>query len=426
MALRLRRGTDAERQLIVPLEGELLYTTDTKALYIGDGQTLGGLKMGPIEISDIELVNETSPTLGGNLNLNGYNITGPGNINIDGTITATGNINLGDGVEDNVIIGGVIGSSLLPDADSQYDIGTPLESWRNAHFSEVFTDNVETITISTDRILALNSSILYDASTNQLFAGEFVGNVSGNVSGSVSGDLKGSVFGDDSSVLVDGVNSVISGLLVGNVRTADNSQTIIDTLGKDAFLRSVTFDSNSGDEGVIGSNGNITVFSPSVTYLNLQQPDPNNPFIKITQFMDGADAHAIVGVRSRGNIISPARLEDGDQVIGFAMAPFNGTSYGDAGSLTGSVNFDGTNYTGKWTISALSLGGLVESALEVTAEKVEFISPPKVPSFANESARNAAITNPAAGMIILLEGHDDSAGYPVFQGYDGIDWRDLY
>jgi hypothetical protein len=42
MALRLRRGTDAERLLITPLEGELIYTTDTKKLYIGDGITVGG------------------------------------------------------------------------------------------------------------------------------------------------------------------------------------------------------------------------------------------------------------------------------------------------------------------------------------------------------------------------------------------------
>jgi len=45
MALRLRRGTDAERQLITPLEGELIYTTDTKILYIGDGVTQGGLQV---------------------------------------------------------------------------------------------------------------------------------------------------------------------------------------------------------------------------------------------------------------------------------------------------------------------------------------------------------------------------------------------
>ena len=43
MGLRLRRGTDAQRLLITPVEGELVYTTDTKRLWVGDGSTLGGI-----------------------------------------------------------------------------------------------------------------------------------------------------------------------------------------------------------------------------------------------------------------------------------------------------------------------------------------------------------------------------------------------
>ena len=42
MSLKIRRGTNAERLTITPAEGELIYTTDTKNLYIGDGSTSGG------------------------------------------------------------------------------------------------------------------------------------------------------------------------------------------------------------------------------------------------------------------------------------------------------------------------------------------------------------------------------------------------
>ena len=42
MALRLRRGTDAQRGTITPAEGELIYTTDTKKIYAGDGSSVGG------------------------------------------------------------------------------------------------------------------------------------------------------------------------------------------------------------------------------------------------------------------------------------------------------------------------------------------------------------------------------------------------
>lgn len=46
LKLLVRRGMDADRQQIVLSEGELGYTTDTKRLYIGDGQTLGGVGIG--------------------------------------------------------------------------------------------------------------------------------------------------------------------------------------------------------------------------------------------------------------------------------------------------------------------------------------------------------------------------------------------
>jgi hypothetical protein len=49
MALRLRRGSDAERLLVTPLQGELIYATDTKKIYVGDGATLGGVLIGPTE-----------------------------------------------------------------------------------------------------------------------------------------------------------------------------------------------------------------------------------------------------------------------------------------------------------------------------------------------------------------------------------------
>lgn len=46
MALKLRRGTDSGRTAITPAEGEPIFTTDTKQLYIGDGTTAGGVVVG--------------------------------------------------------------------------------------------------------------------------------------------------------------------------------------------------------------------------------------------------------------------------------------------------------------------------------------------------------------------------------------------
>lgn len=43
MALKFRRGTNAGRTAITPAEGEPIFTTDTKSLFIGDGTTAGGV-----------------------------------------------------------------------------------------------------------------------------------------------------------------------------------------------------------------------------------------------------------------------------------------------------------------------------------------------------------------------------------------------
>lgn len=46
MSLKLRRGPNSQRLGIIPAEGELIYTTDTKIVYVGDGVTPGGILVG--------------------------------------------------------------------------------------------------------------------------------------------------------------------------------------------------------------------------------------------------------------------------------------------------------------------------------------------------------------------------------------------
>lgn len=92
MTLRLRRGTDAERESVVFAEGELVYTTDTKELYVGDGTTAGGIlvtQSGETPNTAITaIVEDLTPQLGANLDLNGFGAFGLGNITIDGNIDA--------------------------------------------------------------------------------------------------------------------------------------------------------------------------------------------------------------------------------------------------------------------------------------------------------------------------------------------------
>ena len=49
MALQIRRGTDAQRQTTLFKSGEVIYTTDSKDLWIGDNVTLGGTQVAPVK-----------------------------------------------------------------------------------------------------------------------------------------------------------------------------------------------------------------------------------------------------------------------------------------------------------------------------------------------------------------------------------------
>ena len=109
MSLRIRRGTEAQRPSATFDLGEIVWTTDTNKLYVGDGVNLGGKNILATSAgtgliwnattqrldfngSGTGIVNvqaDANPTLGGNLNLNNRNITGTGNITITGTVNAT-------------------------------------------------------------------------------------------------------------------------------------------------------------------------------------------------------------------------------------------------------------------------------------------------------------------------------------------------
>ena len=106
MSLRIRRGTDAQRQTSLLDQGELAYTTDTQKLFIGDGTSIGGKNILAtsagsglifdqvsqtlrVSASNTIVQADAAPSLGGNLSLNNYNVTGTGSINIAGVFTST-------------------------------------------------------------------------------------------------------------------------------------------------------------------------------------------------------------------------------------------------------------------------------------------------------------------------------------------------
>jgi len=216
MALLLRRGTQLERDAITPAEGELIYTTDTKRLYAGDGATPGGeLVSQAVAATTLSSLADTDTTLIGNNNVLVYYTSTskwmPASvleINVTGNLTGNA-----AGAHTGTLDGDVTGS--------------------------VFADN------STILVDGVNGNIPANVLTGTASI-NVTGNTTGLHTGIVDGDLTGSVFGDDSTVLVDGVAGKVVGpisRIVGDVQqisgpgviSLDTLVTEITTTGADAY-----------------------------------------------------------------------------------------------------------------------------------------------------------------------------------------------
>jgi hypothetical protein len=222
MSLRLRRGTDAQRLSITFQEGELVYTTDTKELYVGDGTTPGGILVSQTEGTPgsylVSVVDDTSPELGGSLNLNNFDINGTGDINITGSITSTV-VNSGLFVGDGSGLTNLPAGGIVPGDDYNINIvgndSTIIVNAATNTFNGTFIGDgsgltnlpVGGIVPGLDyniNIVGSDSSRIVDAETNT-FTGAFIG----SLSGTVNGDVQGSVFADNSTLLVNGVDAEI-------------------------------------------------------------------------------------------------------------------------------------------------------------------------------------------------------------------------
>jgi hypothetical protein len=471
MALRLRRGTDAERLQITPVEGELIYTTDTKLLYAGDGSTAGGVAV-------------SGAGGGGSTTLDGLTDTDLTSVSNNDVLTYNSGTNkwsalpfpqlsfLSDvnvfGIENGQLISWDASTNKFIPTNNIGGVGSVFTGdVKGSVFSDdstVMVDSVSgTITgaieatafnLTGDAVITggvfVSDDIDTSSGTISALVGGFVGDIVGDVLGDVVGDLtgnadtattalnltgdhKGSVFGDDSTVLVDGVNSKIVGnvdnavtettrLQAGSINVGgDTSNLIITTDDSISLILSTTEEAGTinslkplrvGGQTAGISNGSVSIWNDSVNASAVISYHASNTAGTVTQTI----------AKARGDKTAPVVVQVADNLAAWQALGYNGSNYRPAGGLA--VTAIGTP-AANYVPSQVGLYTATTDGSSVIQFKVDhtgtstFTGAAKLAVYADATARDAAITTPTAGMMVF-----NTTG-TKFQGYNGSAWVDL-
>ena len=241
MALRLKRGTTSELAGYTPLEGELVYDQTTKSLYVGDGALAGGklLSAGSTLIEDLVLGgNDITGT--GNINITG-DIFATGTIQANGDITigngdVTDNVIFNSSVSSNFVpdANGTRDLGAVSYKWGTLHVNDVNATNVNANTFGYHTGDVE------GSVFADNSTMLIDGVAGRI-VGPVYSNVTGNVTGDVIGDVVSSntsgVVLDTSAataVFTGDVNGAVTGTFTGVLKSS-SGETVLDTGSTDTL-----------------------------------------------------------------------------------------------------------------------------------------------------------------------------------------------
>lgn len=394
MALKVLRGTTAQRTGYTPEVGEPVWDTDTSKLYVGDGSTPGGVAVdianNSLALDDLTDVTVSAPPVGGN----GLVYDAGNSVFIPGDPTK---------LDDKSI-----------DALSDVDLTTPATvgqvlKWDGAKFVPADDTSVEGTGLVTGATYPIN--------------------------------IDGTTFGDVYSV--DGGTQVVNGTtgrVVGNVYNTAEDTKIVDTsnssLAGSLYSADRTVQVTDGSTGEVV--GKINTTQPSIVDIRTKA-DTGLTFVADPGDASIAINSAIGGSQNSAGTISFYAFEGNYE----ARTPIQ------SGSIFGQINFGGSLTTAGGQVDDLQ-PAIISAKLETASDgstypksaiEMAVIGGPNIPAdvqrakfdadgvfsapilqpgtYADATARDAAITSPAAGMMVFV------TDVAKFQGYDGSAWVNL-
>ena len=319
MALQIRRGTNAERLTIIPLQGELIYTTDTKRVYVGDGLTAGGILISGSGNGE-DMTDEEIQALVAEMFTDGthsgisftYN-SGTGTINA--TVTGGGG---GSGTVTGVSVasangfsGSVANSTTTPSITLSTSVTGLLKGNGTAISAAVSgTDYQAPISLTTT-----GSSGAATLVGNTLNIPQYSGGGSSALGDLTDVEITGTPATGEILKYDTGTSKWVNESLEGsNYKigiTADDDSIILDNVSK-----TLTINSINSDLASISIDSATTFTSPSIFATD----NASTRIISIDQHHDDSvNSSSLTLRRSRGTIETPTEVVSGD-VVGIILA----------------------------------------------------------------------------------------------------------
>jgi hypothetical protein len=383
MAFKIRRGTNAQRLLITPAEGELIYTTDTKRLFTGDGTTLGGVAVDT------------------------------------GTVAFSG-----------------IASDVTPDVDSTRDIGATGNRWAEGWFDNVYGAFTGALTGNVTGNLSGNVT----GNVTGNLTGNVDGNVTGDLVGSVFADdsttvidaiqkkIFGSIYSPNNGNLYLSTNPSNNYLTNGDVVITDNVVTLLNGLDtiqlgtntsalgvglriKSPVISNKAIETTSLTDGINSESFEIQV-SRGTLNVPTQVQQGDTLFALVANGYDGSayrfsSAMFATVETQTANPVAPGAVPG---IIGFVTSD-------DGGTTTKNLVF---NSFGELGINLTT----PTATLDVNGD-AKFSGPVRLAIVADDTARTALGTA-LQGQLIFMQSGTTPAATNKVQVYDGAAWVNLH
>lgn len=417
MALKIRRGSNASRLTITPVEAELLYTTDTKKIYVGDGSTLGGTLVSGVDggatVGTIPFYNtENTVSSSGNLKFNDltnnltvdkgsfsvvnestartlaafnshYNTGGPSSILMT---KSRGSANVPLAVQNGDFIGtfafsGYSGSGYFTTNSIAGSTSGPVAV--GAPFTVNYTSKTGTgpyyvtYTIPSQTAPVVSRNYTISGNENTAYNGSYQVTASTTTSMTLQYNVDPGTWGAGTTTasadgILPGVFNLFSQTTNGNLqktlRVFSNGQIYVGPIATD--FPSIPYDSSWNGQLAITS----TTVNPSQTLASAQ--------LALRSYSNTTQGGSVNILRSRGTVVSPLGLNNGDQIYLFkfygADSPSNITV-----AATISVDVDGAISANKVPTSitlatANATSGTVTNAVKIdSTQTTTFFGPTK-------------------------------------------------